>query len=77
VNALHARATKLAADLAEERQMNESLRQNQHEWQEKVRVLQEEKESKDKEIGDLKASIYSNLPTAVAFLLGGSTKSVL
>jgi len=61
----------LAADLSEERQMNDSLRKNQQEWQEKVRILQEEKDAKDREILELKARIHRGLPAAIGFILSG------
>ena len=52
---------KLTAELGEEKQLNKSLRQNQEEWQTRLKRAEIEislmKEVKDKEIGELKEQV--------------------
>jgi len=52
---------KLTAELSEEKQLNKSLRQNQEEWQTRLKRAEIEinviKEVKDKEIGELKEQV--------------------
>ena len=62
VSELNVKLAKTSSDLKEERQMNESLRKNQSEWQEKTKkaeikasVIEHQKEA---EIKDLRVSEY-------------------
>ena len=54
---ISSKMSKVLSELNEEKQMNESLRRNQSEWQKKVDKFEKEvkelKESKDKEVTDL------------------------
>merc|ERR1712025_689847 len=58
---MSAKLGKLTSDLNEEKQLNKSLRQNQEEWQCKLKRAEIEvnviKEVKDKEIEDLKEQV--------------------
>ena len=44
-------------ELSEERQLGKALRNNQQQWQTKVAKLQEENDSKDKEVAELKEQV--------------------
>lgn len=60
VSQLNSKIAKLASELKEEKQINQSLGQNQVEWQKKLEQCEERmrkiEEKKDKEIQMLKAS---------------------
>lgn len=57
---ISSKMSKVLSELSEEKQMNESLRRNQSEWQKKVdkyeKEVKELKETKDKEVTDLQVS---------------------
>jgi BRCA1-associated protein len=57
VNQQSLKLTSSLNDLNEERQLGKALRNNQQQWQNKLAKLQEETESKDKEIAELKEQV--------------------
>ena len=65
VSQLNSKIAKLSAELKEERQINQSLGQNQVEWQKKLEQCEERmrkiEENKDKEIQTLRVSWEQNL----------------